>query len=72
MGRMPKGWPHLTDAHWYPIWDTCQELGIPIHFHGSAGINAGGSTKCWDGYSERQAHSFSDPNGHGLEVITRD
>jgi uncharacterized protein len=59
MGRMPKDWPHLTDPHWYPLWDTCQELGVPIHFHGSSGINAGASTKHWDGYSERQAHSAS-------------
>ncbi|HTE83238.1 MAG TPA: amidohydrolase family protein [Dehalococcoidia bacterium] len=59
MGRMPGSLPHLTDPHWYPIWETCQGLGVPIHFHGSAGLNAGASIKQWSGYSERQAHSAS-------------
>ena len=58
-GKMPKGLPHLSDAHWSPVWDVCQELGVPIHFHGSAGINAGASIKKWSGYTTRQAHSAS-------------
>jgi len=59
MGRMPGSLPHLTDPHWDPIWDICQSLGVPIHFHGSSGLNAGASIKRWDGYSTRQAHSAS-------------
>ncbi|MPZ13871.1 MAG: amidohydrolase family protein [Chloroflexi bacterium] len=59
MGTPPRGLPALTDPHWDPIWDVCQSLGVPIHFHGSSGINAGGSTKSWSGYSERQEHSAS-------------
>jgi predicted TIM-barrel fold metal-dependent hydrolase len=59
MGRMPGDLPHLTDPHWDPIWDVCQSLGVPIHFHGSSGLNAAASIKRWDGYSTRQAHSAS-------------
>ncbi|HEY8692889.1 MAG TPA: amidohydrolase family protein [Chloroflexota bacterium] len=59
MGKMPKGLPHLADPCWDPIWGVCQELGAPIHFHGSAGLTAGLSIKNWDGYTERQAHSAS-------------
>ncbi len=58
-GRTPGALPHLTDPHWDPVWDVCQELGMPVHFHGSAGINAGRSSKEWSGYSPRQAHSAS-------------
>lgn len=59
LGKPPKGLPHLADPHWYPIWDICSELGVPVHFHGSAGIGVGDTAKAWDGYSKRQAHSAS-------------
>lgn len=58
-GRTPGSLLHLTDPYWEPVWDVCQELGMPVHFHGSAGINAGRSSKEWSGYSPRQAHSAS-------------
>jgi uncharacterized protein len=38
---------------------VCQELGVPIHFHGSAGLRAGASVRKWSGYTPRQAHSAS-------------
>jgi predicted TIM-barrel fold metal-dependent hydrolase len=59
LGQMPKSLPHLTDPYWYPVWDVCQELGVPVHFHGSAGLRAGASVRKWDGYTPRQAHSAS-------------
>lgn len=58
-GRMPDGVPHLSDPHWYPLWNVCQEAGFPIHFHGSANLVSGAAAKKWSGYSERQAHSAS-------------
>ena len=58
-GKMPAGLPHIADPHWYPMWDVCEQLGVPIHFHGSAGIGVGETAKAWDGYSQRQAHSAS-------------
>ena len=57
LGQMPKALPHLTDPYWDPIWGACQELGLPIHFHGSANLRAGASVRKWSGYSPRQAHS---------------
>lgn len=56
-GQMPKGLPHITDPVWNPVWEVCQELQLPLHFHGSAGLSAGASVRKWDGYSVRQAHS---------------
>lgn len=58
-GRMPGSLPHLTDPYWYPMWASCEQLGVPIHFHGSSGLNAGANIKQWDGYSVRAAHSAS-------------
>ena len=57
MGQMPKGLPHLVDPYWFPVWEVCQDLGVAIHFHGSANLSAGKSIKFWRGYSERQAHT---------------
>jgi uncharacterized protein len=32
------GQPYLADRHWYPIWELCQSLGMPVNFHiGSGG-----------------------------------
>jgi len=56
-GQPPSPLPHLTDPHWDPLWEACQALDVPVHFHGSCGVRAGWSTRFWDGYSERQAHS---------------
>jgi predicted TIM-barrel fold metal-dependent hydrolase len=57
LGQMPESLPHLTDPHWDPLWRVCQELDVPIHFHGSAGLRAGASVRKWSGYTPRQAHS---------------
>ncbi len=57
MGEFPSSVPHIGDPAWNPLWDTCQSLGIPVHFHGSSGVKAGARAKAWNGYSERQAHS---------------
>jgi predicted TIM-barrel fold metal-dependent hydrolase len=56
-GHTPSGLPPIFNPHWDPIWDACQQLDIPVHFHGSAGIHAGMKLKQWDGYSRRQGHS---------------
>ncbi|HEY3115248.1 MAG TPA: amidohydrolase family protein [Chloroflexota bacterium] len=58
-GKTPRGQAHLTDPRWDPIWDVCEKLGVPVHFHGSANLTAGASMKTWDGYTTRQAHSAS-------------
>jgi predicted TIM-barrel fold metal-dependent hydrolase len=54
---MPAPLPHLTDTYWYPVWDVCQALDLPVHIHGSAGVRAGASVRKWSGYTPRQAHS---------------
>lgn len=29
--------PSLDHSHWYPLWDQCQSLGIPVNFHIGSG-----------------------------------
>ncbi|MGH7767256.1 MAG: amidohydrolase family protein [Candidatus Binatia bacterium] len=57
LGEAPKRLPHLSDHYWDPLWSVGQELDIPVHIHGSAGLRAGSSVRKWSGYSPRQAHS---------------
>lgn len=30
--------PHFNDAAWHPLWATCEELAVPVHWHAHAGI----------------------------------
>jgi predicted TIM-barrel fold metal-dependent hydrolase len=59
MGDVPEPLPHLSDPYWYPLWDVCQELNVPVHFHGSAGLRTSASIPRWKGYTPRQAHTAS-------------
>src|SRR5581483_7482296 len=59
LGQNPDFLPRLTDPHWYPVWDVCQSLGVPIHIHGSAGLKPSASLPRWKGYSQRALHSSS-------------
>jgi predicted TIM-barrel fold metal-dependent hydrolase len=56
--------PHFADRHWYQIWDACEQLGLPVHIHASAGM---GNIVCvprWEGYTAHQHHSaFTIPCG---------
>jgi predicted TIM-barrel fold metal-dependent hydrolase len=27
--------PHISESYWYPLWDACQNLNMPIHFQAS-------------------------------------
>jgi len=55
-----KGAKPVTDRFWDPLWATCQELGVPINWHASAGVGIG--LPRWTGYDEREAHTAS--TGH--------
>ena len=34
-----KGLRNLSDRFWDPLWNACQELGVGIHLHASAGLS---------------------------------
>jgi len=54
-----KGLKNLGDPSWAPLWSVCQELGIGVHMHASAGLAGKLSLPQWQGYSHRQSHCVS-------------
>ena len=54
-----KDLKNLGDPFWAPLWSVCQELGIGVHLHASAGLAGKLSLPQWQGYSRRQAHCVS-------------
>ena len=49
--------PHISEPYWYPLWEVCQELAMPIHFHASAGLARKMTFPEWDGYTPNQQHA---------------
>ena len=54
-----KGLKNLSDSFWHPLWNTCQELGVGVHLHASAGLAGKLSLPQWKGYTRRQSHCVS-------------
>lgn len=54
-----KGQKRLADPFWSPLWEACQQLGVAVHLHASAGLAGKLSLPQWKGYSGRQAHCVS-------------
>jgi predicted TIM-barrel fold metal-dependent hydrolase len=48
---------HISEPFWYPLWDACQELTLPIHYHASAGLARKLTFPEWDGYTPYQQHA---------------
>jgi uncharacterized protein len=49
--------PHISDPFWYPLWETCQDLDTPIHFHASAGLARKITFPEWEGYTPYEQHA---------------
>jgi len=49
--------PHISEPYWYPLWEICQELRMPVHFHASAGLARKLTFPEWDGYTLYQQHA---------------
>lgn len=48
-----------ADPFWEPLWSTCEELGVPICWHGSGGLSRELAVPLWDGFSRHQSHTAS-------------
>src|ERR1043166_6742441 len=58
------GFKHISDPYWYPLWAVCEELGVPVHIHASAGLGDKLAVPRWEGYTPRHFHSaFTTPCG---------
>jgi uncharacterized protein len=58
-GMALKGAKHLYDPYWNPLWAVCEEMDIPINWHGSAGLANELALPRWDGFTTRQQHTVS-------------
>jgi len=45
------GVPRTNDPFWEPLWAACQDLELPISWHGSGGLAGQFSPPKWDGHS---------------------
>ena len=54
-----KGLKRMNDPFWEPLWACCQALGIPLHWHGSAGLTEQLSLPKWNGFTKREFHTVS-------------
>lgn len=52
-----KSLAHISDPYWYPLWDACEQLDVPIHIHESGGLAQTVALDRWDGYSNMQFHT---------------
>ena len=51
--------PPFASAHWWPFWEVCQDLDMPVHWHANAGLSFGSSV--WKGYARPEAWVASAP-----------
>ncbi len=55
-----KGLKRMNDPFWEPLWACCQELGVPMHWHGSSGLVQQLSLPKWNGFSQEGiSHCFN-------------
>ena len=53
--------PRINDPYWNPLWDACQELDVPIHWHANAGIIL--RPPSWKAYNRAQITVSFIPGG---------
>jgi predicted TIM-barrel fold metal-dependent hydrolase len=58
-GISKDGLKRFNDPFWEPLWSACQDLGVPIHWHGSAGLATHLALPRWKGFSRNQSHTVS-------------
>jgi predicted TIM-barrel fold metal-dependent hydrolase len=54
-----KGLKRMNDPFWEPLWACCADLGVPMHWHGSAGLTEQLSLPKWDRFSTQELHTVA-------------
>jgi predicted TIM-barrel fold metal-dependent hydrolase len=53
------GLKRMNDPFWEYLWACCEDLSVPIHWHGSAGLADQLSLPKWNGFTKREFHTAS-------------
>lgn len=61
------GLAHINDPYWYPLWDACESLEAPVHFHASGGMRKL-SVEAWKGYSRNQIQAMNPSGNFSLQA----
>lgn len=56
-----SGLKHFNDPYWYPLWEVCQDLDVPVHWHASAGLKL--RMPRWSGYTRNQQQAMGPAGG---------
>ena len=58
---MHKDLPHFNDPYWYPLWEACQALEMPVHWHSGAGLKL--NFQQWKGYTRNESQAMGPTAG---------
>ena len=47
--------PHFNDRYWDPLWVSCQDMNIAVHWHASAGVRL--EAPMWNGYTRNEGQA---------------
>jgi predicted TIM-barrel fold metal-dependent hydrolase len=61
-----EGLKHFNDPYWDPLWATCQDLNVPIHWHASGGLRL--SMPRWSGYTRNQEQAVGPSGGFSVQA----
>ena len=61
-----EGLKHFNDPYWHPLWATCQDLNVPIHWHAGGGLRL--TMPRWSGYSRNQEQAVGPSGGFSVQA----
>ncbi|MGQ4807318.1 hypothetical protein NKDENANG_00666 [Candidatus Entotheonellaceae bacterium PAL068K] len=61
-----EGLKHFNDPYWYPLWEVCQDLDAPIHWHAGAGLRL--RLPSWDGYTRNEMQAMGPSGGFSTQA----
>lgn len=64
--RNHKDLPHFNSRYWDPLWKTCEDLGVPIHWHGGGGAGIGLDN--WKGFTANETQGLGG-NGNAAQSV---
>jgi predicted TIM-barrel fold metal-dependent hydrolase len=61
-----EGLKHFNDPYWDPLWATCQDLNVPVHWHAGGGLRL--TMPRWSGYTRNQEQAMGPSGGFSVQA----